>query len=240
MFIYLYAFLAGVVLGSFYMVIAIRVPVGKSIVTPQSYCHYCKHALKPKELIPIISFWLQKGRCTYCKKKIPNVYILFEAVTGSLFLLTAYIIGIEKELIVVLSLFSLLLIITVTDLVYMLIPDRILIYFGCLLIIECIFVPLVFWGDSVTGGGTIFVTLYIIQRIHPKGLGGGDVKLLSLLGFIIGVKGIFITLCLASCFGFCFFKVSLLLKRITVKEPMPFGPFIAIGTVCYMLIVYSK
>ncbi|MBL1704818.1 prepilin peptidase, partial [Klebsiella pneumoniae] len=87
MFTYVYALLAGMVFGSFFMVIAMRVPVGKSIITPRSYCHYCKYTLQPKELIPIISFCMQKGRCTNCKRKISSLYVLFEFLTGSLFVL---------------------------------------------------------------------------------------------------------------------------------------------------------
>lgn len=78
------------------MVIAMRVPVGESIITPRSYCHYCKYTLQPKELIPIISFCIQKGRCTNCKSKISSLYIVFEFVTGSLFFLTVYVIGMER------------------------------------------------------------------------------------------------------------------------------------------------
>ena len=66
------------------------------------------------------------------------------------------------------------------------------------------FVPLVTWIDSIVGSGIIFILLYCVRRIYPEGLGGGDIKLLSLLGFIVGVKGIFIILFLASCFSLCF------------------------------------
>ncbi|MGH0678984.1 prepilin peptidase [Bacillus luti] len=240
MFTYVYALLAGMVFGSFFMVIAMRVPVGKSIITPRSYCHNCKYTLQPKELIPIISFCMQKGRCTNCKRKISSLYVLFEFLTGSLFVLTAYVIGIERELIPILSLFSLLLIISVTDLVYMLIPNRILIWFSFLITLECIFVPLVTWIDSIVGSGIIFILLYCVRRIYPEGLGGGDIKLLSLLGFIVGVKGIFIILFLASCFSLCFFGIGIALKRIEVRKPIPFGPFISLGAICYVLVVYSK
>ena len=86
--------------------------------------------------------------------------------------------------------FSLLLIISVTDYLYMLIPDCILISFAVLLILESIFVQLVTWTDSIVGSGVIFLLLYCMQKIYPEGLGGGDIKLLSLLGFIVGVKGV--------------------------------------------------
>ncbi|WP_431188512.1 prepilin peptidase, partial [Bacillus thuringiensis] len=111
--------LVGMVFGSFFMLIAIRVPLGESIITPRSHCHYCKYVLKPKELIPIISFCIQRGRCTNCKRGIPILYVVFEFVTGTIFFLTVYMIGVERELLIILSLFSLLLIISVTDYIYM-------------------------------------------------------------------------------------------------------------------------
>ncbi len=240
MFTYLYALLAGMVFGSFFMLVAMRVPLGASIITPRSHCYYCKYVLRPKELIPIISFYIQRGCCTNCKRKIPIMYVAFECITGSIFLLTVYMIGIERELIIILSLFSLLLIISVTDYLYMLIPDCILISFAILLILESVFVQLVTWTDSIVGSGVIFILLYCMQKIYPEGLGGGDIKLLSLLGFIVGVKGVFIILFLASCFSLCFFGVGIVLKRIEVRKPIPFGPFISLGAICYVLAAYSN
>ncbi|WP_242314785.1 A24 family peptidase [Bacillus cereus group sp. BfR-BA-01355] len=240
MFTYLYALLAGMVFGSFFMLVAMRVPLGESIITPRSHCHYCKYVLRPKELIPIISFYIQRGYCTNCKRQIPIMYVAFECITGSIFLLTVYMIGIERELIIILSLFSLLLIISLTDYLYMLIPDCILISFAVLLILESVFVQLVTWTDSIVGSGVIFILLYCMQKMYPEGLGGGDIKLLSLLGFIVGVKGVFIILFLASCFSLCFFGIGIVLKRIEVRKPIPFGPFISLGAICYVLVAYSK
>ncbi len=240
MFTYVYALLAGMVFGSFFMLIAMRVPLGESIITPRSYCHYCKYVLKPKELIPIISFCMQRGRCTNCKRKISILYVVFELVTGMICLLTVYMIGVERELIIVLSLFSLLLIISVTDYIYMLIPNRILAWFACLLILECAFIPLVTWIESIVGSCVIFILLYCMQKIYPEVLGGGDIKLLSLLGFIVGLKGIFIVLFLASCFSLCFFGAGLVLKRMKMRTQIPFGPFISLGAICYMLVTYAR
>lgn len=240
MFTYLYALLVGMVFGSFFMVIAMRVPLGESIITPRSHCQYCKYVLKPKELIPIISFFIQRGRCTNCKREISILYVVFELVTGMIFLFTVYMIGVERELIIILSLFSLLLIISVTDYIYMLIPNRILAWFACLLILECAFVPLVTWTDSIVGSGVIFILLYCMQKVYPDGLGGGDIKLLSLLGYIVGLKGIFMILFLASCFSLCFFGVAIVLKRMKMRTQIPFGPFISLGAICYMLATYTK
>ena len=105
MFTYLYALLAGMVFGSFY-VSCDEGSIRESIITPRSHCHYCKYVLRPKELIPIISFYIQRGCCTNCKRQIPIMYVAFECITGSIFLLTVYMIGIERELIIILSLFA--------------------------------------------------------------------------------------------------------------------------------------
>ncbi|EOP74624.1 leader peptidase (prepilin peptidase)/N-methyltransferase [Bacillus cereus VDM021] len=237
---YLYAFLIGTVLGSFYTVVAVRIPIGQSIIAPRSYCDYCRHTLRSKELIPIISFCLQRGRCIHCKMKVPFIYTLFEVITGGAFLFFTYVIGMDKELILIWTLLSLLIIITMTDLFYMLIPDVILFSFACLFVLEHIFISLVPWWEGLIGGGTIFIVLYLVQILFPNGLGGGDVKLLSLLGFIIGAKAIFIVLCCASSLSLCFFGIGMLLKRITSRQPFPFGPFIALGTICYLAMIYLE
>ncbi|MGR5862017.1 prepilin peptidase [Bacillus pacificus] len=87
------------------MVIAMRVPLGESIITPRSYCHYCKYVAKAKRIDSNHFFCIQRGRCTNCKRKISILYVVFELITGMICLLTVYMIGVERELIIVLSLF---------------------------------------------------------------------------------------------------------------------------------------
>ncbi|MDM5187601.1 prepilin peptidase [Bacillus sp. DX4.1] len=238
MLFHMYAFIVGIVLGSFYGVVASRIPIGQSIITPRSHCSHCQQTLQPKELIPIISFCLQKGCCIHCKMKIPLIYLVFEIITGVAFLFSALIIGIDKQLIIIWTLLSLLIIITMTDLFYMVIPNVVLLFFSCVFIIERIFIPLNPWWDSLLGGGIIFLVLYVIQIVYPNGLGGGDVKLLALLGFVIGTKAIFLSLCFASCLSLCFFGVGMMLHRITLRQALPFGPFIAVGTFCSLMTIY--
>ena len=78
-------FILGTILGSFYMVVAERIPKGESIVTPSSHCDKCKHNLTPIELIPIFSYIIQGGRCKICRTKIPITYPLYEFICGILF-----------------------------------------------------------------------------------------------------------------------------------------------------------
>lgn len=235
-----YAFLLGTVLGSFYMLVATRIPIGKSIITPRSYCDHCQHTLQPKELVPILSFCIQKGCCKHCKRKIPFTYLLFEGMTGGSFFFFACLIGRDIELIFVWTVLSLLIIITMTDLLYMVIPNVILTFFACVLALERIFIPLIPWWDSLLGASIIFLVLYSVQMIYPNGLGGGDVKLLTLLGFVFGIQAIFLVLFFASCLGLVIFGFGMILRRMNARQALPFGPCIAFGAVCSLMMMYVK
>ncbi|HDX9580306.1 TPA: prepilin peptidase [Bacillus pseudomycoides] len=232
MLFYVYAFLTGLILGSFYHVVAYRIPLGYSIIKPRSHCSHCSHVLQLKELIPILSFCIQKGRCTQCHMKISCFHPLFEGIAGVLFLLTAFFVGVNEQLIIAWTLLSLLLIVSITDLLYMVIPNQILFFFAGLFLIERFFIQPSLWWDGLLGAMVMFMLLYIIQAIYPKGIGGGDVKLLTLLGFVVGTKGVLLSLCFSSLFGLCFLVISIALKRMTYNEPLPFAPFIALGTIC--------
>lgn len=232
MLFYAYAFFVGLILGSFYQVVAYRIPLGYSIIKPRSHCSHCHYVLQVKELIPIVSFCIQKGRCTHCDIKISPFHPLFEGIAGISFFFTAFFIGPSEQLIIVWTLLSLLFIVTITDLLYMVIPNRILFFFAGLFVIERFFIPLSPWWDGLLGAAVMFVLLYIIQVIHPAGIGGGDVKLFILLGFVVGTKAILLSLCFSSLFGLCFLTISVIIRRMTYKEPLPFAPFIALGTVC--------
>lgn len=232
MLFYVYAFFTGLILGSFYHVVAYRIPLGYSIIKPRSHCSHCSHVLQLKELIPILSFCIQKGRCTQCNIKISYLHPLFEGISGVLFLLTAVFVGVDGQLIIAWTLLSLLLIVSITDLLYMVIPNQILLFFAGLFLIERFFIQPSLWWDGLLGAMVMFMLLYIIQTIYPKGIGGGDVKLFILLGFVVGTKVILLSLCFSSLFGLCFLIISIALKRMTYNEPLPFAPFIALGTIC--------
>lgn len=232
MLFYVYAFFTGLILGSFYHVVAYRVPLGYSIIKPRSHCSHCSHVLRLKELIPILSFCIQKGRCTYCNRKISYLNPLFEGISGVLFLLAAVSVGFNEELIIAWTLLSLLFIVSITDLLYMVIPNRILCFFTGLFLIERFFIQPSLWWDGLLAALVMFMLLYIIQAIYPKGIGGGDVKLFTLLGFVIGTKAILLSLLFSSLFGLCFLIIFIILKRMTYNEPLPFAPFIALGTIC--------
>ncbi|WP_226085439.1 prepilin peptidase [Mesobacillus sp. S13] len=223
-------FIFGLILGSFYNVVGLRVPEGKSIVAPRSSCPNCGHQLTALELIPVLSYMFQRGKCRRCKVGISLVYPLFELLTGVLFAGAAWMIGWNGELIIALTLISLFIIITVSDLEYMIIPDKVLLVFSGIFIIERIIIPLAPWWDSFAGAGAGFSLLLMIAFASRGGMGGGDIKLFALIGFVVGLKTMLLSFFFATFFGAFFGIIAMLLGFVKKKQPIPFGPFIALGT----------
>ncbi|MCA1056322.1 prepilin peptidase [Rossellomorea aquimaris] len=223
--------LYALLLGSFYNVVGLRVPMKKSIVKPRSSCQYCRHQLTAIELIPVFSYLIQKGKCRQCKGGISPLYPFMEALNAVLFVLVYLQIGMEWEVLVAWTLVSMLVIITVSDLKYMVIPDKVLLFFLVLIIIERIFIPLSPWWDSLAGGALGFGLLLLIAVISKGGMGGGDIKLYGVIGLAVGVKVTILSFMIATFLGAVVGLTALAFKLIERGKPIPFGPFIAAGTV---------
>lgn len=229
-------FFYGLLLGSFYNVVGLRVPEGKSIVAPRSSCPKCGHQLTPFELVPVLSYVFQKGKCRQCKVGISPVYPVFELLTGVLFAGAFFLIGWDFELMIALTLISLFMIITVSDLAYMIIPDKVLIVFAVIFAVLRIYQPLTPWWDSFVGSAAGFVLLLLIAFASKGGMGGGDIKLFALIGFAVGFKTMLLAFFFSTFFGAFFGIIGLITGMVKRKQPIPFGPFIAIGTlVAYFL-----
>ena len=127
--------LIGLIFGSFYNVVGLRVSKKENLLFPGSHCPKCNHKLKPYELIPVFSFIFLKGRCKKCKERISIMYPFIELCTGILFAVSFYKYGFSTDLILALLLSSLLMIIVVTDLNFYIIPDSIIVAFGILIFI---------------------------------------------------------------------------------------------------------
>lgn len=223
-------FLYGVTLGSFYNVVGLRVPEGKSIVKPRSACPTCGHQLRPLELIPVLSYVLQKGKCRVCQTGISPIYPTIEFLTGLLFATAPLVIGWNGELFIALSLISLFIIIIVSDLAYMIIPDKVLLVFAAIFLVERLWVPLTPWWDSLLGGAIGFGLLLVIALVSKGGMGGGDIKLFALLGFVVGVKLVLLSFFLSTLLGAVIGIIGMAFKLVKKGKPIPFGPFIAAGT----------
>jgi leader peptidase (prepilin peptidase)/N-methyltransferase len=228
--IYALILIYGLIFGSFFNVVGLRIPLKKSIVTPSSACPTCGHKLTPYELIPVISYLIQGGKCRVCKSRISPIYPFIEGLTGILFVLAPYQVGWSWELIVAWSLISLFMIILVSDIHYMIIPDKILIVFAGIFLIERILWPLAPWWDSIIGALVGFLLLLVIALVSKGGMGGGDIKLFALIGFVLGVKLVLLSFFLSTLFGAVIGGFALLLKIVKRRQPIPFGPYIVAET----------
>ncbi|KGR84835.1 prepilin peptidase [Lysinibacillus odysseyi] len=223
--------LFGLVLGSFYNVVGLRVPKGESIVNPPSHCTSCDHRLTALELIPVLSYVMQGGKCRGCGAKVSPIYCITEIATAVLFVGSYLKFGFTAELAVALLFMSLLVIINVSDMAYMLIPNKILLFFLPLLMISRIVSPLDPWWDSLLGAVVGFGILLLIAVISKGGMGGGDIKLFFVIGLVLGNVNTFLTLFLASLIGMIVGIVILKVRGQGRKTPIPFGPSIALGAI---------
>lgn len=221
--------IVGLVCGSFYNVVGLRVPKGESIVNPPSHCTSCEKQLTALELIPVFSYVIQRGKCKGCGVKVSPIYCLTEIVTALLFAFCYVKFGFTAELAAALLLVSLLVIINVSDLTYMLIPNKILLFFLPLLVVARIISPLEPWWDSLLGAIIGFSILLLIAVVSKGGMGGGDIKLFFLIGVELGTIHTLLTLFLASVVGMIVGMIVLKVRGQGRKTPVPFGPSIAVG-----------
>ncbi|TYP70111.1 prepilin peptidase [Paenibacillus methanolicus] len=227
----IYLFILGLVCGSFYNVVGLRVPAKQSVVRPPSHCTSCSTRLRSRDLIPVASYLLAKGKCRHCGAKVSFVYPLGELLTGLLFVAMFLRFGLTLELVAALLLISLAVIITVSDLKYMLIPNKILLAFLPLLVLARIIhhdMPLWQYALGAIFGGGI---LLLVNLVSGGKMGLGDVKLFAVFGLILGVPNTIVALLLACLLGTVIGLTLQLLHLIQRKQPVPFGPFLALGTI---------
>ena len=194
----------GAILGSFYAVIGTRLPKNESIISPRSHCEYCGHILSWYELIPILSFFFQKGKCRNCHHHLSSMYPLTELATGLLFGISYYYFGISEKFFHLLLLSSLVIIIFVSDMKYMIILDSPLVISG----IGIFLLNISFHGIekallSLGAGFLSFLTLFFIGKLgnilfQKEAMGGGDIKLSFIMGMSLGYKMYLIAFILAT------------------------------------------
>ncbi len=232
-------FIFGIVLGSFYNVVGYRLPKGESIVYPASHCTNCNHKLKAYELVPVFSFLFLGGKCSKCKQKISWFYTVFELMTGILFVLS-YIVFKNSiiDVLIAVTFISMLIIIFVSDYHYMIIPDSVLIFFSILLIIE-LFIKNGLNGllFNILSGAISFVTMLLIKLLGDKlfkreSMGGGDIKLMFVIGLVLGWPQALCSIFVGSLIGLPIALVIVLRKK---DHVIPFGPLLGVGAIILLL-----
>lgn len=230
-------FFLGTILGSFYNVVAYRITKGESIIYPSSHCPNCNHKLKPWELIPIFSFLLQKGKCSSCKTKISWFYPLSEIVCGLMFVFAYLSFGISFDLIIALTFISMLIIVILSDYYYMIIEDSVLIVFGLLILFEIFLINgfdvlLISIKNGLISFGIMFLLKIFGDLLFKReSMGGGDIKLMLVIGIIIGWDMSIITIFLSALLAF---PISLVILKSKKDHEIPYGPFLSIAS----LIIY--
>lgn len=235
-------FILGTILGSFYMVVAERIPKGESIITPPSHCTNCNHRLTPLELIPIFSYIFQKGKCRNCKVKLSIMYPLYELISGLLFSLTYISFGLTYQLIIALTFVSLLLIIILSDIEYMIVSDGVLITFILILMLEIFLIyDYKVLLDSLLNGLIAFSIMFLLRLLgnfifKKDTMGGGDIKLMFIFGLVLDYKMAILSIFLGSFIGL---PISLILVKNKSNHEIPFVPFLAFGALVILLTQFN-
>ena len=233
-------FVFGTLMGSFYTVVGFRLPNRENFISSSSHCDHCKHRLSFLDMIPIISYIFLRGRCRYCQKKISNLSTYMEFFTGVLFALSFFVFGFSYQLLFALGIVSLLIIISVSDIAYYIIPDELLIFFsGYFIILTTLSKGISQSLLSILYGLILFGFMYLIMLVgnylfKKESLGGGDIKLMFVVGLVLNpVLGLFVIF-LASVIAL---PVSLLILWKNNKNIVPFGPFLLVS---FMFIYFTR
>ncbi len=233
-------FLYGLLIGSFLNVCIYRIPKGESITFPPSHCPACKKPLKWYNLIPVLSYVAQRGKCGYCKEKISLQYPIIELLNGILYLLLYIKYGFTLDFFFYAIICSILIVIGLIDLKEMVIPDILVVYIVVTTIIYKIALYIIYEQspqllDSILGLALSALLLMVIILLSRGGMGTGDVTLIASLGLILGIKKIFLTIFLSFILG-AIISVFLLITKIKGrKDPIPFGPFIILG---FLIVIF--
>lgn len=233
-YIYMMLFIIGSVMGSFFHLAAFRLSNNESILWPPSHCANCQHKLKWYELIPIVSYIIQKGKSRCCHIKLPISYLIIEIVTGILYMVSYHSFGFSKELLISLIFISSMIIIIISDIEYMIILDEVIAITGiALIVLYLILFGLEYTTEHMLSGILAFVTMYIIKIIGDKlfkkeSMGGGDIKLMFLFGLVIGYSLSICTIFLAT---FIAFPIALFILFQRKDNLIPFGPFLSMSAI---------
>lgn len=254
-----FVFLFGACIGSFLNVVIYRVPQRLSIVTPRSHCPECKTPVAPWALLPILGFFLTKGRCHHCGAKVSVQYPLVELLTATLtvFIFAHYL---SPESVIyhltargsaplgkllygeyfpffeALWLLYVGIALSFIDLEHRILPDVItlpgaLISFA-IASLDPRIGPLTSLSGAFLGGGLLWAVARAYEAIRGReGLGYGDVKFLLLIGALLGWKGVIYTIAISSLLGTVVGISVGLVRRQGLRVTLPFGPFIAIASV---------
>ena len=232
---YVAAIVLGSIVASFANVCIHRLPLRQSVVYPASRCPSCQHPLRPWHNLPLVSFVALRGRCAYCQDRISRRYPLVESLGSLLYLIGYHQLGLSAHGFAYALLVAALLIVSFIDLAHMIIPDAVTLP-GIVAGIAISLLPSsIGFANAVAGaclGGGIFL---LIVFLYPAGMGGGDVKLIAMIGAFVGWQAVLAAIILGAFCGAACGLSLILLGLKGRRDPVPFGPFLAVGGISAML-----
>ena len=236
----LFAFIIGAAVGSFLNVVILRLPAeGESIVFPASRCPKCQQALQWYDNIPIISFLVLKKRCRYCEAPISWQYPLVELTMALLSVALLFKFGLTVALPIYFLFSGALLAVIVIDFYHQIIPDVISLP-GIVIGFACSFVnPVVTWQQAglglLIGGGALYAVAagyYLFTK--REGMGGGDIKLLAMIGAFLGWQSLPFVIFGSSVLGAIVGLGAMAKQKKGGKTMIPYGPFLSVAALLYM------
>ena len=236
---HVWVFFVGSCVGSFLNVVIYRLPAGLSLVRPGSRCPHCETPVRFYDNIPILSWLILRGRCRSCKATIAVRYPMVELLTGLLAWFTWLKFGLSWAFLMNFIFIATLVAVTFIDLDHRIIPDVISLPGIPLFFLAGLLLPAPSLKDAligvVVGGGSLLAVAwgyYLLRK--QEGMGGGDIKLLAMMGGFIGWQGVLFTIFAASATGTLVGVGAMLKAGKGMRLAIPFGPFLALGAILYI------
>jgi leader peptidase (prepilin peptidase)/N-methyltransferase len=234
-----FAFIFGVVVGSFLNVCIFRMPAKTSIIKPLSQCPHCHHPIRLYDNIPLISYIVLRGKCRDCGGKISWRYPLVELLTALLSLFLFLKFGLTLIFLIFFIFTAVLIVIAFIDFDHQIIPDVLTIPGIPVFFLLAVFVVKVPWLEALIGlligGGVLFAIAFVYELLTKReGMGGGDIKLLAMIGGFLGWKSLIFILLFSSFSGVIVGITAMIIKKQDTKYAVPFGPFLSAAAVAYL------
>ncbi len=234
--LYMLLFIVGLVIGSFLNVCILRIPHGRSVIRPGSHCPQCRRPIRWFDNVPLLNFLWLRARCRWCGGKISWRYPLVECLNGVGYLGIVYKFGLSRSALVYALFLSALLVVMMIDLDHLIIPDVISLPGLVIGFFASAFVLPLGWVGSLlgmaSGGGILWMLAVLSPYLFGKeGLGGGDIKLLAMIGAFLGWQHALMTLFLASFAGAVVGSGLMIFRGVERGQYIPFGPFLVSGAV---------
>jgi leader peptidase (prepilin peptidase)/N-methyltransferase len=232
--------LLGLMVGSFLNVCIFRIPLGQSIVHPPSRCMKCGNALRWYHNVPVVSWLVLRGRCGFCGEPVSARYPAVELLTGVVFALHGLAFEPGPLMLVRLVFAAVLIVLAFIDIDHRILPDSMTLTGIPLGVLASLWLP-PGWRDSLIGiaigGGSLWLIAEGYYRWRKvEGMGMGDVKMLAMIGAVLGWRAVVVTLVLSSCSGALVGAAMMTRTKDGMRYALPFGTFLSLGALAASLV----